>query len=180
MTRRAGTGAARTPEGGRRRLRPTWLRPALWAALVAAGLLGLALGAALRVWPPARVVETGATARYPDVQPLALSVSLERARAALSEGVASDAAWTWASAWEAGEGRAWRSTLERDGQPYEVRVESNGDGGALVFVRAEHAGLGVDWGRRARSIEALLDATSRNVSRGSTGRSSVQGTPVAR
>lgn len=111
----------------------------------------------LAIWPPLGVVETGQTPEYPDLQPVAYMLGQERVFAAVNEVVS---AWPNAriELSDAATGRVefvaasrWSRLTTR----MQVRVESNGDGGSIVFVRSESTGRG-DLGQNARNVRRTL------------------------
>ncbi|MCB9507021.1 MAG: DUF1499 domain-containing protein [Myxococcales bacterium] len=138
-------------------------------ALRAAGVgvavvVSLGFGA-LAVWPPITAVETGQTPEAPDVKPQAFRLPKGRVLAAAAEsidgsphmelGVVDEAAGTvtatardpWTHA---------RSTVD-------VRVEANGDGGSIVFVRSASVSGRADFGANARIIGELQRSMADNL-----------------
>ena len=155
----------------------TCLRRWLVGALCVSTVCGLALGLALRRWPAEAVVVTGQTPSAPALAPLALEVSVERARAAIDEAIEADEGWTLRPDWQAEGSGTFGGAAARGAQSFEVRVEPNGPGGAVVHVRAPHEGVGADWGARVRAIERLFDDTRRVLARGATTLGSAPGAP---
>lgn len=144
-----------------RRARVTALR--LVAGLGALGFV--VVMALLSIWPPINDVTTGETAEYPDVQPRAYRFSQDRVTAAAAESIEALERFALVSVdEEAGVVVATADTRSgRWTDDITVRVEPNGDGGSIVFVRsASRVGRG-DFGQNARNIEALQEAMDANL-----------------
>jgi len=124
---------------------------AILAVLIVATFVSFA------VWPPINDVETGSTPEYPDLQPRAYRFSADRVFSAAEESVEALERFSVVSAdEEAGIVLATADTRSgRFTDDVNVRVEPNGDGGAVVFIRSSsRIGRG-DFGQNARNIEAL-------------------------
>lgn len=153
----------------RRNTKPSpWKKVAIRAGQIAAaiaGILVIAMFASLAVWPPINDVETGATEEYPDIQPRDYRFSADRVLAAASESVEAMERFSLVSVdEEAGIVEATADTRSgRFTDDITVRVEANGDGGAIVFVRSQsRVGKG-DFGQNARNIVALQQAMDMNL-----------------
>ena len=135
---------------------------------VAVGLLFVAFFASLAVWPPINDVTTGETPEYPDVQPRAYSFSQPRVVAAALESIASLERLALVSevASEEGVHVIEATATTRSGRftdDVSIRVDANGDGGAVVFIRS-HSRVGRgDFGQNARTIRSLQRAMDENL-----------------
>jgi uncharacterized protein (DUF1499 family) len=153
----------------RRTTKPNpWKKAAIRAGRVLTAVLGLLLVAtfaSFAIWPPINDVETGATPEYPDIQPRDYRFSADRVLSAASESVEALERFEVVSVdEEAGVVAATADTPSgRFTDDITVRVEANGDGGAIVFVRSQsRVGKG-DFGQNARNIEALQQAMDTNL-----------------
>lgn len=129
------------------------------------GLIALIAGfAALTAWPAINDVETGATDAYPDVQPRAYRMSQARVFAAAVESFDALPRFEVVETDDQSVVRGTATTrLFRFVDDVTVRVEANGDAGAIVFIRsASRVGRG-DFGQNARNIRALQDAMDSNL-----------------
>lgn len=157
--------------------RAFWMRIARVALRVALALVAVGMITAmalLTAYPPINVVETGATPEYPDIQPRAWSMSRDRVFAGAVEVVEALDTFTLVDADpDAGVVRA--EALSRTGwwiDDVEIRVEANGEGGTIVFVRsASRVGRG-DFGQNARNVRVVLNALDDNLG-GATARSEI-------
>lgn len=144
------------------------------ALLVCVALGTVAAMALLTAWPPINVVETGATPEYPDIQPRAWSMSRDRVYAGALEVVDALDTFTLVDH-DAAAGIVRAEALSRTGwwiDDVEIRVEANGAGGTLVFVRSASRVGRADFGQNARNIRAVLDALDENLG-GATARSEI-------
>ncbi len=144
-----------TPSRPRAGALPRALGVALLA--LAGAVLMVGLGIAAR-WPVVSVVETGATAAWPELRPRAWPRSQERVLAAATEALERlpDVTIEEVDA-TAGKIRAFRA--HRVGwlaSRMEVRVVANGEGGAIVHVRSETPEARGDLGQNARNIAAVF------------------------
>lgn len=116
-------------------------------------------------WPPINRVETGQTAEYPDIQPVAWSLSQARVWNGVREVVAATEGWTEVGAHE-GSGTVDFEAVSRTRlfvDDVQVRVEPNGEGGSVVFaVSASRVGRG-DFGQNARTLRRLFGALHDNL-----------------
>ncbi len=153
----------------RRTSKPSpWKKVAITAGKVIAALLAiLVVGSfsTLAVWPPINDVETGATPEYPEIQPRDYRFSADRVLAAASESVEALERFEFVSV-EEDSGIVIATAATRSGRFIDditVRVEANGDGGAIVFIRSQsRVGKG-DFGQNARNIVALQTAMDSNL-----------------
>lgn len=125
----------------------------------------VALFTAMAVWPPINDVETGVTPEYPDVQPQAYRYSAARVLAAAEESVVALERFALVAVDETA-GVVEATATTRSGwftDDVTIRVEQNGDGGAIVFVRSRsRVGKG-DFGQNARNIAAIQAAMDANL-----------------
>lgn len=129
------------------------------------GLATVSLATTLAIWPPINDVETGLTPEYPDIRPRAYRFSADRVLAAATESVEALERFEVVSVDE--EAGVVEATAEtRAGwftDDLTVRVEANGEGGAIVFIRSRsRVGRG-DFGQNARNIEAIQAAMNTNL-----------------
>lgn len=134
------------------------------AAVVATVLLVGGLGL-LAAWPPINDVTTGRTPQYPEIQPRDYSFSRPRVLAAAVESIEALPRFELVEAdEESGTIDATAST--RSGwftDDVTVRIEHNGEAGAIVFIRSRsRVGRG-DFGQNARNILALQEAMDENL-----------------
>jgi len=134
-----------------------WLLRALAVVTV---LLVVAAATAMATWPPINDVTTGQTPEYPDLQPRAYNFSRDRVFYAVLECIEADDRMTPVSSDLAtGVVQAEAQTLSRTfTDDLTVRVEPNGDGGAIVFVRSRSRVGRADFGQNARTIRRLFAA----------------------
>ena len=167
MTRAPALGSQRL---ARRRaaLRARIRKLGFYAGRVLSGLLVVMLVVVMALamaWPPINRVEAGQTPQYPDIQPVAWSLSQSRVWNGVREVVAATDGWTEVGAHEGSgtvdfEARS-RSRLFVD--DVHVRVEPNGEGGSVVFaVSASRVGRG-DFGQNARTLRRLFAALHENL-----------------
>lgn len=145
-----------------------WKKVAIIAGKVVAAvvaLLVIGMFASLAVWPPINDVETGATPEYPDLQPRDYRFSADRVLAAASESVEALERFELVRTDEE-DAVVEATATTRSGRFIDdvvIRVEANGDGGAIVFVRS-HSRVGKgDFGQNARNILALQQAMDSNL-----------------
>lgn len=156
--------SATTPILRRDRDRLALLRKAgrwLLQAMAGATVLLLVAGAtAMAIWPPINDVTTGQTPEYPDLQPRAYTFSRDRVFYAVLECIEADDRMTAVSSDLAtGVVEAEAQTLSRTfTDDVTIRVEPNGDGGAIVFVRSRSRVGRADFGQNARTIQRLYTA----------------------
>jgi uncharacterized protein (DUF1499 family) len=141
------------------------------AVTIAKGLFAiltiLTVGAfvSLATWPPINDVETGITPEYPALQPRAYRFTSDRVLSAAEESVDALERFTVVSLNE--ESRLVVATADtRSGRftdDVTIRVEANGDGGAIVFIRSRsRVGRG-DFGQNSRNIEAIQQEMDHNL-----------------
>ena len=150
------------PKTKRRRSAIAVLLRALGALLAGAVV---ALFATMAIWPPINDVETGVTPQCPDVQPRAYRYSADRVLAAAEESVEALERFDLVTVDET-TGLVEATATTRSGwftDDVTIRVEANGDGGAIVFVRSRsRVGKG-DFGQNARNIAAVQAAMDANL-----------------
>ena len=136
----------------------TWLKRLGIASACLAVLLFVAVFAIITTWPPINDVSTGETPEYPDLQPRAYAFTRERVFHATLEVIDADQYLTAVTSdLEAGTIEAEAVTPSgRWTDDVSVRVEPNGEGGAIVFVRSRSREGKWDFGQNARTIERLL------------------------
>jgi uncharacterized protein (DUF1499 family) len=119
----------------------------------------------LSIWPPLNEVSTGETAAYPDLQPRDYRFSRERVLGAVHEVIVGWPAWREVSTQgEVGVVVATvTSPFGRAVSDVTVRVQANGDGGAIVFVRSTGRRGPGDFGRNARNVRRLLGGIDQNL-----------------
>lgn len=132
---------------------------------VLAGAAFVALLVALSVWPPINDVSTGATPEYPDIQPRAYRFSSPRVLAAAVESIDALERLERVEVDEE-RGVVLATATTRSGRftdDVEIRVEPNGEGGALVFVRSRSRVGRADFGQNARTIRRIQQAMDDNL-----------------
>ena len=142
-----------------------WIRRLVVGSFAVAAALGIAAFTLLAVWPPINDVSTGETAQYPDVQPIAYRFSQPRVVAAAVESIEALERFDIVATDEA-TGVVEATATTRSGRFVDdvtVRVEANGEGGAIVFMRSRsRVGVG-DLGQNARNIRQLQAQMNRNL-----------------
>lgn len=140
---------------------------AVVAVLFVAGFVSLA------VWPPINDVSTGATPEYPDIQPRSYRFSQARVAAGAQEALSGLDGLTLGTITEspatdttAAETVITATARSRSGlfeDDVTIRVQANGNGGAIVFVRSQsRVGKG-DFGQNARTIRRIQAAMDDNL-----------------
>lgn len=119
----------------------------------------------LMIWPPINEVETGATPEYPDIQPRAYRFTQTRVIGAVEEVLEEIERFSHVETdLEAGVIRG--EAISRTGwwiDDVEIRVEANGDGGAIVFMRSASRVGQADFGQNANNIRELFAAIEHNL-----------------
>lgn len=137
-------------------------------AMVLALIVGLAMVTGftlLMIWPPINVVETGATPEYPEIQPRAYRFTQARVIGAVEE-VLQDVARFSHVETDRAEGIIRGEAVSRTGwfiDDLEIRVEANGEGGAIVFIRSASRVGKADFGQNANNIRELFAEIEHNL-----------------
>lgn len=158
-----------------RRLRAVLLRAVIGLGVLVA-MLGVSAYGLLFVWPPTSVLETGATPAWPQMHPTAWRFSQTRAAAAVQESLDG---WTnWEVCATPTCAAAPSGTQAPDASLVAgivrgpitaldvwlvVRVEANGEGGALIFARTETQSGRSDFGQGARTLAKLWEDVAANL-----------------
>ena len=134
--------------------------------VVVVGLLfGAFTFASMMIWPPINSVTTGNTPEYPDIQPGDYRLSQTRVYNGVIEVL--DAEKRLAVSRRNDEAHVVegtsrsRSGLFTDDMTF--RVESNGEGGSIVFVTSRSRVGRSDFGQNARNIRKFFAALDRNL-----------------
>jgi hypothetical protein len=120
----------------------------------------------MAAWPPLRSVETGATPEYPQLRPADYRFSRDRVFAGVLEVAATfpDVAITATEASSGTVHLTWRGPVGALDSTVLVRVEQNGEAGAIVFVESTLVRGRADFGQNARVIRRLLAGLDDNLS----------------